>query len=150
MIGDAEYNRVKLGTTRIELTKAARKVAELESQNTALREALEDVMTGGNHLASHLIDIGKGKMPNDYASYGEARRIHGIEYADVWICWRKIMDARPALADTTNLARSHDARVKAMGLREFADAQKHIHRSDDSWDLLQDIREAADCLEETE
>ena len=53
-----------------------------------------DVLIGGNHLANYL--IGKNCMPDEWKSYGDVLRAFGGDVADVWACWRAIMNHRGA------------------------------------------------------
>ena len=71
-----------------------------------LREALDGIMTGGNHLALQINDL-FGEHPPVDASCEDAMGFyrvgvrgcdgHAWKY-DVWVCWKKIMQARAALA----------------------------------------------------
>lgn len=54
------------------------------------RTPIEQVLVGGNHLASFL--IGKGISPEHYDSYDQVLNLHGSDIADVWVAWRAIMD----------------------------------------------------------
>jgi hypothetical protein len=49
------------------------------------------ILIGGNHLANALIGT---EIPNNFANYQEALAAHGQPYADMWVCWRAIMDVR--------------------------------------------------------
>lgn len=63
----------------------------------ALIKAVEDIMIGGNHLASYLIGKMGGKMPNDFNDWNEVRINFGMDVSDVWICWKSIMNTRESL-----------------------------------------------------
>lgn len=74
---------------RTDLPSAVREIQRL-------RGLFQQIMIGGNHLATHLIGS-SSKLPNDFKSYEEARDEEGMAYADCWVAWRKIMDARDVL-----------------------------------------------------
>ena len=66
-----------------------------ESKGTKKRSSkeIEELLTGGNHLASVLINrMGAANKFLDYhASIDEARKKFSGEDLDLWICWRGIM-----------------------------------------------------------
>ena len=69
-------------------------ITALTAERDALREALDGVLVGGNHLALHIgANHPASKESADMAleHYGA-----GIRY-DVWCCWEAIMQARAAL-----------------------------------------------------
>jgi hypothetical protein len=70
----------------------------LRAENDKLRTALEQVMVGGNHLASYLIGHDETMSFHKWAAYEVALEKKGVDVADVWVCWRTIMNARAALA----------------------------------------------------
>ncbi len=72
----------------------------------AMVEALKAIMTGGNHLALHITNS-FGEHPPFDASSEEAMEFYRVGVAgwdgnawkyDVWMCWKRIMQARKALA----------------------------------------------------
>lgn len=71
------------------------RVAALITERRVLREALERVWTGGNHLGHYRTD----DWPLPIASPETAGRqiIEGWQY-DMWCCWRAMMLAREAVA----------------------------------------------------
>ncbi|MDC0657070.1 hypothetical protein N6L27_03575 [Leisingera sp. SS27] len=72
----------------MEATKEAARARE-----AILREALQGVMVGGNHLAAHLQGfIPAGSDHRDVLDHLGA----GVSY-DIWCCWNAIMHARAAL-----------------------------------------------------
>ena len=56
---------------------------------------LDDILTGGNHLASSL--IAANCFPAEQRSYEQVLRDFGQPCADMWIAWKAIMDARSLL-----------------------------------------------------
>jgi len=69
----------------------------LRAEIAELRDALEGVLVGGNHLATWL------PIPHppfsDEPSTALEQLGAGITY-DIWCCWRSIMQARAALEET--------------------------------------------------
>lgn len=70
-----------------------------------LQKALEMALTGGNHLASNLINLlGAGDgFPDNIISFDEGRKrlYHKRQYVvdwsneyEQWCCWKSLMDAR--------------------------------------------------------
>jgi hypothetical protein len=60
-----------------------------------VREALEAVMVGGNHLALYM---DSDKIPHT-ATHDEAQEFYGPDTRyDIWVAWSRIMKARAALA----------------------------------------------------
>ena len=51
-----------------------------------------DILIGGNHLANQL--IAHDCMPADQINYGQVLHEYGELVADMWICWKAIMDNR--------------------------------------------------------
>jgi hypothetical protein len=68
---------------------------EANARAKRMREALESVMVGGNHLAL-LIGADHPSFEDDY----DTARAHydGGDQFEAWCCWRSIMQARRALA----------------------------------------------------
>jgi len=68
---------------------------QLERENKRLREALENVMVGGNHLAALI-----GNHPPYTTSNEEAMKHylpHHPKMYEAWCCWKTIMEARAEL-----------------------------------------------------
>ena len=83
------------------VSEAADTIADLTRQRDALREALEDVLVGGNHLA---LFIG-ADHPSASTEHKVALEHYGSDRLDeynAWCCWRAIMTTRQALADLDN------------------------------------------------
>lgn len=57
-----------------------------------MKEEIEKVMIGGNHLASYL--LGHNCDPVRYDSYEQVQSLCNQDCADVWVAWRAIMDLR--------------------------------------------------------
>ena len=85
--------------------QAASLLIALDAERGRLREALNLVLTGGNHIASVLIgELGggfSGRFPPT-ADHDEVRRQMGFDGIDhdvyeIWCCWNAIMRARSAL-----------------------------------------------------
>lgn len=55
----------------------------------------DDILTGGNHLASSLIHA--GCFPDEQRSYDQVLADFGQPCADMWIAWKAIIDARAEL-----------------------------------------------------
>jgi len=76
---------------------AATEADALRAENERLREALEGVLVGGNHLEAWL------PIPHPPLSGEPSTALEqlgaGIAY-DIWCCWRSIMQARAALEVT--------------------------------------------------
>lgn len=76
--------------------EAAAEIERLRAENAALREALDGVMIGGNHVA---LLIGADHPPHT-ASHDDALTHYGAgRQYEAWCCWRSIMHARAALED---------------------------------------------------
>ena len=79
------------------------------------------VLIGGNHLASMLIN--SGCDPGQFQSFNEVQEKFGIGIADVWICWKAIMEFRCDLDQVANCIRAersergavHDPRRNGKG-----------------------------------
>jgi len=67
-----------------------------------LRELLDRVMVGGNHLANVLIGkLGGGfadRYPPSMDAHDALEAIGANDEYEVWCCWRAIMQARAALS----------------------------------------------------
>jgi len=76
--------------------------ANLIAASPDLYDALDQVMTGGNHLASILVNrVGADfaeRFPPEMEPEDALRTLCATDQYDVWCCWREIMLARPALA----------------------------------------------------
>lgn len=101
-----EYMYVQMGEdetyTTLEVHPAD---ARLIAAAPDMLSALNDVMVGGNHLASILVGKLGGdfatKYPSDLDPQDALRLLSAtIEY-DVWCCWAAIMRARAAIAKAT-------------------------------------------------
>lgn len=51
-----------------------------------------DVLIGGNHLANALISL--NCMPDKQVDYDSVLVKFGQPCADIWVCWKAIMDHR--------------------------------------------------------
>lgn len=56
---------------------------------------LNAILTGGNHLASSL--VAAKCFPDEQHDYWQVLSDFGQPCADMWICWKAIMDARSEL-----------------------------------------------------
>ena len=52
----------------------------------------KSILIGGNHLANQL--IAHGCMPSGQKDYHQVLQDFGELCADMWICWKAIMDNR--------------------------------------------------------
>lgn len=84
-------------------------VAKLRAREEKLRRALDGVMIGGNHLASMLLSwlgASEDKFPPFTTDPKDAQKIiEDPNIYDGWVCWRAIMLARAALAETAEAGR---------------------------------------------
>jgi hypothetical protein len=89
---------------------------------------MRKILVGGNHLANML--IGHYCYPDQQTSYEQVLRDFGPDCADVWICWKAIMDWKdecaprhviqfPAevnyMAGSTNKGQHHEGRMRDEG-----------------------------------
>ena len=58
-------------------------------------DKISAILIGGNHLASSL--IAANCFPSEQRSYEQVLADFGQPCADMWICWKAIMDARSVL-----------------------------------------------------
>lgn len=76
------------------------------------RTQFNDVMVGGNHLASCLIgSLGGGfaaKFPPSMNSTDALHAIVSISTYDVWCCWKSIMNARDEITKAEAILRGED------------------------------------------
>lgn len=56
--------------------------------------AVEDVLIGGNHLASALISLNVDPAQLRESTYQAVAKEHGPLAADMWAAWKAIMDLR--------------------------------------------------------
>lgn len=56
---------------------------------------LKDVLMGGNHLANALLS--HGIDPLAVGNYDNALHTYAELWADIWVCWRKIMNLSEAM-----------------------------------------------------
>jgi hypothetical protein len=63
---------------------------------TPLRNAIDQVLIAGNHLASALIV--ENCHPNEQKSYDQVLEDYGQPCADMWLAWQAIMALRNAAA----------------------------------------------------
>lgn len=62
------------------------------------KNAIKNVMIGGNHLASALIGMIGGNLPDfRHANYDEILGRFGQPAADMWVAWKAIMDLRDGI-----------------------------------------------------
>lgn len=50
------------------------------------------ILTGANHLAIYMVNRHPPITLN--STYEQVLADHGQPYADIWVCWKAIMDAR--------------------------------------------------------
>jgi len=87
-----------------DLPKPVDDITRLRAENAKLREALDSVMVGGNHLASLLIAILGARFSEDYPPQTDPADIlekfgSGVVH-DAWCCWRSVMLARDSFSPT--------------------------------------------------
>lgn len=90
-----QYKSLDINITAF-LVRAYRDLPSAVREVQRMQRLFRQIMIGGNHLATHIIGS-SSKLPNDFKGYEEARDEEGMAYADCWVAWRKIMDARDAL-----------------------------------------------------
>lgn len=93
--GDTAYSAGADALEEVGLIRAH--LSALQEQNRALREVLERVMVGGNHLAIHLPE---NHPPYTAAPEQALSAIGAVVEYDIWCCWRSIMNARDLVAAT--------------------------------------------------
>lgn len=74
--------------------EAAQAITDLEAEIARLRDVLENIMVGGNHLA---LLIGANHPPYTAESEDALRHYGAGDTYEIWCCWRSIMQARQAL-----------------------------------------------------
>lgn len=90
---------------KCEICECHDEIASLRSENEAQKAAIEQMMVGGNHIASVLIGTLGGGFHNDYPAdmdHGKAhtklaRAGRNQDTYEVWCCWSAMMRARTAL-----------------------------------------------------
>lgn len=88
-------------TAHSELAAAREREAGLLALVERLRESIDRIMTGGNHLASALIGIlgaGEDTFPLFTTPHEKAREIiKDADHYDLWCCWKVLMEERSVL-----------------------------------------------------
>lgn len=87
------------GNDRIEvMNETAHDIAKQLRRLTIVEDALNTVMTGGNHIASQLIGrIGAGfstELPPDTSAEKALHRLGATVEYDMWCAWASMMRAR--------------------------------------------------------
>jgi hypothetical protein len=97
--GEVELTRIWTKVEKIRAKQAAKpkhsplpQAPEREAVTPAMAKA---ILIGGNHLASAIMAV---RDPATLTTYDEALAKVGQPFADLWVAWRAIMDAREALS----------------------------------------------------
>ncbi len=91
---ESEFDRMK--RQKAEILK--RQAGKVESELDELRSSMDQILIGGNHLASAL--MGMLSVFPSYETDPEVARsaIFDVNKYDAWVCWRTIMLVRDKLS----------------------------------------------------